>query len=405
MFRRLALLDMPVFSGWLSAALLDQPLARAEDLLDDLVNAQLVETTGTGSGVHSQYRFHDLIRVFARERLAAEEPAAERKAALERALGALLYLAEQAHRRYYGGDYVRLQSDAPRWPLPGRLVEQLVSDPLSWYERERAALVAGVRQAAQAGFAELCWSLALTRGQRSLSPGPTSTTGGRPHDIALAGRPEGAPCPRSGGDAVLHRGAPYQRSSGSTRLASDLTAAAQLFADAGDDQGMALVTRNIALLDRLSGRLDDAARGYEQALAIFRKTGDQVATAYVLHGLAQVKLELDELRQPRGSCWPRRCGWPRPHQCGRIEAQVLHRIGEAYLLAGELAGAVDAFELALATSATSAIPSERRMSCRAWASPRYGRASSARPAARCSAPWSWQAPPASGWPRRERCSG
>ena len=108
LFRRLALLDLPVFSGWLSAALLDQPPADAEDLLDELVNAQLVEIDGTGSGVHSQYRFHDLIRVFARERLAAEEPAAERMAALERALGALLYLAEEAHRGYYGGDYLRL---------------------------------------------------------------------------------------------------------------------------------------------------------------------------------------------------------------------------------------------------------------------------------------------------------
>jgi hypothetical protein len=40
LFRRLALLDLPVFSGWMSAALLDLPLARAEDLLDDLVIAQ-----------------------------------------------------------------------------------------------------------------------------------------------------------------------------------------------------------------------------------------------------------------------------------------------------------------------------------------------------------------------------
>ena len=86
-----------------------RPAARPtpRTLLDELVSAQLIETAGTGSGVHSQYRFHDLIRVFARERLAAEEPAAERQAALERALGALLYLAEEARCRYYGGDYLR----------------------------------------------------------------------------------------------------------------------------------------------------------------------------------------------------------------------------------------------------------------------------------------------------------
>lgn len=162
LFRRLALLDLPHCSGWLSAAFIDEPLARAEDLLDELVSAQLIQITGGGSGVYSQYRFHDLIRVFARERLAVEESAAERKAAHERALGALLYLADQAHCRYYGGDYVRIRSDAPRWPLPGRVVEQLVADPLAWYERERATLVSGVRQAVRAGFAELCWSLAFS---------------------------------------------------------------------------------------------------------------------------------------------------------------------------------------------------------------------------------------------------
>ena len=157
--------------------------------------------------MHSHYRFHDLIRVFARERLAAEEPAVEREAALERALGALLYLAEQAHRRYYGGDYIVLHSDARRWPLPARLAEQLVSDPLSWYDRERAVLVAGVRQAAQAGFTDLCWSLALSAvalfESRAYLDDWQET-----HDIALEAARKARHRPRSGGDAVLHRGAP-----------------------------------------------------------------------------------------------------------------------------------------------------------------------------------------------------
>ncbi len=39
-------------------------------------------------------------------------------------------------------------------------MEDLVSDPLPWYEREHAALVSAVRQAAQAGLIELCWNLA-----------------------------------------------------------------------------------------------------------------------------------------------------------------------------------------------------------------------------------------------------
>ena len=102
-----ALVEVPDFSGWLSSVLIAEHAEHAEDLLDDLVSAHLVEIGG-GSGVHSRYRFHDLIREFARERLAAEEPAAERVAAVERALGALQHVADAAHRGYHGGDYVRI---------------------------------------------------------------------------------------------------------------------------------------------------------------------------------------------------------------------------------------------------------------------------------------------------------
>ncbi len=56
LFRRLALLEAPAFSGWLGAALLEAPLTQAEDLFDELVSVHLVEATGEPS----QYRCHDL---------------------------------------------------------------------------------------------------------------------------------------------------------------------------------------------------------------------------------------------------------------------------------------------------------------------------------------------------------
>jgi DNA-binding SARP family transcriptional activator/Flp pilus assembly protein TadD len=347
LFRRLALLDLPIFSGWLSAALLDLPVTQAEDLLDDLVNAQLIETTGSGSGTHSQYRFHDLIRVFARERLAAEEPAAERKAALERALGALLHLAEQANRRHYGGDYVGLRSDALRWPLPVRLVQELVSDPLSWYDRERAVLVAGVRQAAQAGFVDLCWSLAfsaVTLFESRIYLDDWQET----HDIALETARRAHHI--RGQAAMLYSigelNIAQQRFDQAQQVFSE---AGQLFRDAGDDQGVALVTRHVAFIDRLGGRLDDATKRYEQALAVFRRTGDKIAAAHVLHGLAQVKLELNEVDRAK-ELLSDALRLSRIAPCGRVEAQVLHRMGEANLRAGDLAEAIVVFKLALANT-------------------------------------------------------
>ena len=341
LFRRLALLEVPLFTGWLSAALLDQPFAQAQDVLEDLVGAQLIETMGTDSGVHSQYRFHELIRVFARERLATEEPAAERKTALERALSALLHLAERAHCRYFGGDYVRIRSDAPRFELPEQLVGQLVGDPLSWYERERAVLVAGVRQAAQAGLVELCWGLASSA--VALFESRVYLDDWREtHDIALEATSKAR---NVRGQAAMRYsiGSLHMVQQRFTRAHRELTTAAQLFAEVGDDHGVALVILHIAYLDRLSGRLGDASRRYEQALAVFRRTGDQIAIAYVLQGLAHVKLEVNELDSAKGLL-AEALQLCQGANCARIEAQVLYRMGEAYLQAGDLADGVSTFE-------------------------------------------------------------
>jgi DNA-binding SARP family transcriptional activator len=344
LFRRLALLDMPVFSGWLSAALLDKPLAVAEDMLDELVNAQLIEVATSGSCLESQYRFHGLIRVFAREQLAAEELVADRREALERALGALFYLAEEARSSYYGGNYARFQSHALRWPLPEGLVRALLRDPLAWYDSERSTLVAGVRQAAQAGFTELCWSLAssavpLFESRVYLNDWRES------HDIALDAVRK-AHHVRGQAAMLYHMGSLHITQLEFSQAFHALAAAVRLFEEAGDEQGTAHATFLMASADRLSGRLDDAAKGYERALSIFRAAGDDVATASVLLGLVQVKMERNEvgdsvellseaLRLCQATPYP------------RLEAQILHRLGEVYLLSGELGGAVEAFERVL----------------------------------------------------------
>jgi DNA-binding SARP family transcriptional activator len=345
LLRRLALLEMPVFSGWLSAPLLDQPPALTEDVLDELVNARLVETTGVGTGVHSQYHMHELVRVYALERLAADEPAAEQGAAIERALGALLYLAEAAYRQYNGSDAAKIPNHAPRWPLPEPLVEQLVGDPLSWYVRERAALISGVRQAAHRGLTELCWSLALST-ETIFEARAYFDDWRRTADLALAATRQARQV-RGQAAMLYYRASLHLQQNRFGQARQDFNAAARLFSEAGDDPGMALVTKHLAVLDRLGGRLEDAAQGYERALATFRKAGKHVDAAYVLHNLAQIKLERHQLDEARDllSEALRLC---RATRSERVEAQVLHRMGEAYLLAGEPGPADEEFELALA---------------------------------------------------------
>jgi DNA-binding SARP family transcriptional activator/tetratricopeptide (TPR) repeat protein len=89
-FRLLGLAAGPDIALAAAAALLDRDTARTESLLESLVDASLLESAAPG-----RYRFHDLVRLFARacaER--DEQPPAEREAAVTRLLD--FYLATTA---------------------------------------------------------------------------------------------------------------------------------------------------------------------------------------------------------------------------------------------------------------------------------------------------------------------
>jgi DNA-binding SARP family transcriptional activator len=355
LLRLLALVDAPTFSGWLAAALLDQPPATAEDALDDLVGARLVQTAGIGSGIHSQFRLHDLIRVYARERLVSDEPPAEQNAALERALGALLYLAREADHRYYGHDYTRMPSDATLWRLPGPLADQLVSDPIGWFERERAALVSGVRQAARSRFTDLCWSLAFASATMFQARGYRDDWR-ETHKIALqAARQAGA---TRGQATILYGLGSLGLDDGHFDQAREqLAMAEELFHDAGDDQSTAIVTVQLAALDRLTGRLDDAVQRGRQALANLQGAGVRADRAYALRIIARAKMDLGELDSAM-ELLAEALRLAQEAGSSRSEAHILNRVGEAYLLAGQPDCAASTFELAMAKALDAGDPLE-----------------------------------------------
>src|SRR5262249_6773693 len=85
-FRLLGLLRVPDFVPWKLSALLHLPVPDAEEIAERLADAQLLDAVGEDAAGQVRYRCHDLIRLFARERLAAEETPATRRAALERTL-------------------------------------------------------------------------------------------------------------------------------------------------------------------------------------------------------------------------------------------------------------------------------------------------------------------------------
>ncbi|GIH51136.1 DNA-binding transcriptional activator of the SARP family [Microbispora rosea] len=102
--RAFRLLSLPSGSGisvFAAAAVLDLTPAAAEDVIESLVDASLLEAPAPG-----RYRFHDLLKLFARRQAEdAEEPAA-RALALRRLLGFYLASAGAAHRLAYEGSAI-----------------------------------------------------------------------------------------------------------------------------------------------------------------------------------------------------------------------------------------------------------------------------------------------------------
>ncbi|MFF4323669.1 BTAD domain-containing putative transcriptional regulator [Streptomyces sp. NPDC001568] len=286
LFRLLSLAKGPTLPGWLAGPLLDDPRPFASDLLEPLVDVQMLDVVGMESTGGFRYRFHEIIRVFAREQLAAHHDPTDQRAATARMLGGWMSLAEQAHRRIYGGDFTVLHGSAPRWEPPQGCVDELLVDPLEWLDSEHANLVQAVEHAAGEGMDELCWDLATTLATLFEGRGYFDDWE-RTHQLALE-------CARSAGNTrgtaallsslgVLHLG----RSQNEESRAA-LTQALGLFEELGERQGLALCHRDLALLERMRGNEDHALTLYDRALRDFDLAGDVVGRAIVLTQSAHI---------------------------------------------------------------------------------------------------------------------
>lgn len=332
LFRLVPLVEAHEFPGWVAAALLDTDADGAEDVLEALVDEHVLDVIEYPSHRLVRYRMHDLIRIYARERLLETESTEERDRTVGRVLGAWLARADRAHREEYGGDCAVVHSGAERWRPPGA---ESVSDTGSaaWWEGDRAALTATVRQAASVGADDACWDLALTSVTLYEARGyfddwlKTST-------IAL--------------DAVERAGnrrgrAAMKYSLGTLHLVQKrfdeaeacLGEALALFGECGDSHGVALVLSNAAQLDWARGRTSAMLEKYSRALRTFRRVGDRMSEASVLCGLAEYRLSVrDEsgVRELLDDAY----ALSERARCPRGQAQALYHYAELHLGRGDL---------------------------------------------------------------------
>lgn len=330
LFTRLGLLGTADFGSWAAAPLLDADAETATEVLETLVDACLLEVRVCECG-SPRYRLHDLIRIYALERL-AEEPIVERSAALERMLGCWLSLAEEAHRRRYGGDYVVLHGAAARWILPPDVVEELLSDPLGWLRAEHAGLVSAIVQAAQAGLDELCWDLAMT--SVTLFEADYQVSDWRKtHQAALeATRRAGN---LRGQAAILCSLGSLEVGVRAGIAAQYLDPALRIFDELHDTHGRALTLGLLAFVDRLGGHYEEALARYQQALAGFRAVGDLVGEVDMLTSMAQVEIAREQFDVVE-ELLDRALAICQSTRAPRITAQTEYRLGEFYLHTGDL---------------------------------------------------------------------
>ncbi|MEU0549604.1 BTAD domain-containing putative transcriptional regulator [Micromonospora sp. NPDC005979] len=152
-FRLLGLHPGVRFDTPVAAVLAELSLPDAQDLLDELVDAHLVEEAEPG-----RYRLHDLVREYARTLVADPERAAERREGTERLLDHHLQVATAIARRR------ELSAARPLLvvaePLRPDLAATVAEQGRAWLDENMALWPALVRLAETERFLSYCWQLA-----------------------------------------------------------------------------------------------------------------------------------------------------------------------------------------------------------------------------------------------------
>ncbi|MFI9595675.1 AfsR/SARP family transcriptional regulator [Nonomuraea sp. NPDC052265] len=138
-FRLLSLPKGPDISIGAAAAVLAMTMYEAEELLESLVDMSLLEATAPG-----RYRFHDLLRLFARRTLDKTERPEDKSLALRRLLGFYLASSRSAHQLAYEGSMI-----PDNLAVVGNgLTFTSVDEAVAWLISEGDSLFAAINQAA-----------------------------------------------------------------------------------------------------------------------------------------------------------------------------------------------------------------------------------------------------------------
>jgi DNA-binding SARP family transcriptional activator/tetratricopeptide (TPR) repeat protein len=283
-FRQLALPDVHDVSLAAAAAVLGRPAHETEDLLESLVDASLLETPAPG-----RYRYHDLLRLFARRQAERRDSEAARAAVPHRMLDFYLASARNAYRAAESGAGALDHLTAPET----RGAEFAgAEDALAWLGGETANLCAVVAEATRGTAPDLRIAADLLL---SLEPLIMSGTHlwefeqtARLVVTAAMEKDDGRSRGRSGYllGLILHAGFRLDEAEASLRTTVEVAEVT------GDRHVRAEALNGLGVVAFEHRRYEDAFASFERAAGVFAELGSAEGEANCLANMARTAAEL-----------------------------------------------------------------------------------------------------------------
>ncbi len=285
-YRAFGFLDHPELPADLASPLLGLPERAAEDVLDRLVDARLLDVSGA-----DRYRMHDLVRIHARELAEAEQVDFGRLAAVRRVVAECLAKVHGCVERLMPA--VSQMQGVRTQGFLGELHDHPVppAERDAWFAVEEPLLIKVVERAAELGFAADACDLAEALvfawfGLRNRYDGWERT-----HRAAL--------------DAVVAAGdrrreAVLRCSLGQLHFKRDefteaglwFGAAGALFVELGDRRGEAIALNGEGMVTRERAQYHHALAALTRARDLLTELGDGEGVAHSLYGIGSVQREL-----------------------------------------------------------------------------------------------------------------
>ncbi|MGJ6968476.1 AfsR/SARP family transcriptional regulator [Streptosporangium sp. G11] len=338
-FRLLGVLDLPDVSVPVAAALAAVPDERAEELLDQLVDMQLVETPAPG-----RYAMHDLLRLFARERAGEQESREQRVRAVERVWHHYVATARTA---------TGLVRPKARWRteigvrVPSRQDAELTTREgvYLWTDAEVCNVLTVVAQATRASDHEVAAALAAAfafplydRGRWGdqlelfTTAVRSAESSGEPAHLALAYSDRGWARSRLG---HLHE------------AIGDLRRSLEVYRQMGNHHRAATQLEGLGGVYRRLGDFENAIGHYHQALDGFREHGDHYLQGGALSNLGVTYQHAGRYREAIDA-HTRSIAFLRDSGDTLAATAALGNLAEGHRLAGEAKQSAVLFEETLA---------------------------------------------------------